>query len=145
MGYVVVTPEGVQHEAGCFAFDPEYVEDPLGLNLVDREWVREHVPSLEVTHHSLSRLRTDFWDVWRRWRRDGAWMAADVPWPVEARFLAACVDDCRPLFHDEGPYPLVDIASVRLAAGLDPLGTEARLDDEQPAHCLLYTSPSPRD
>jgi hypothetical protein len=61
-------------------------------------------------------------------------LAADCAWPVEARFLAACVDDQPEQRAWEGPYPLIDIASVRLAAGLDPLATVERLPSEMPAH-----------
>jgi hypothetical protein len=34
----------------------------------------------------------------------------------------------------DGPYPLVDVASVRLAAGLDPLGAYDRTAGELPVH-----------
>jgi len=63
----------------------------------------------------------------------GAVLAADVPWPVEARFLAQCIDD-EPGRKWDGPYPLIDIASVRLAAGLDPLASVERLAEELPQH-----------
>jgi hypothetical protein len=63
-----------------------------------------------------------------------------VPWPVEAHFLSECVAD-RPQEREwQGPYPLLDVASVRLAAGLDPLATVDRLPSELPAHDPLADS-----
>ncbi len=72
-------------------------------------------------------------------------MIADCGWPVEARFLAACVDDARPaprtgqLVADSprdftGPYPLHELASYLLGAGLDPWKKPKRLPGELPEH-----------
>jgi hypothetical protein len=100
----------------------------------DREWVQENVRIEGAPVYRLPcMVRDAFWAAWARWRDEGAWLAADVAWPVEARFLAACVDDVNGRDWG-GPYPLVDIASVRLAAGLDPRGTVPRREDEEPAH-----------
>lgn len=99
------------------------------------DWVAENVmPHLPApTHPNAEAVRTRFWAVWTEWRQHGALLAADVPWPVEARFLAACVDDDRGR-QLEGPYPLIDVASVRLACGMDPLAEVGRWPDETPAH-----------
>jgi len=99
-------------------------------------WIRENVlPHLpEPTHPDARSVRDAFWRVWDHWSAKGARLAADVAWPVEARFLAACVDDAPATRAWSGPYPLIDISSVRLAAGKDPLGEEARLAEELPAH-----------
>jgi hypothetical protein len=101
----------------------------------DYEWVEKNVlPSLSIPYLDTPReVRQGFWDFWLWWRAQ-SFLAADVPWPVEARFLAACVDDVAPASNWHGPYPIVDVASVRLAAGLDPLGIEERRPDELPAH-----------
>lgn len=108
-------------------------------------WVKENVPWLCLTHDSPHKLRRDFWAHWRTWKEAGAILAADCLWPVEARFLAQCVDDEKPHTGGgweseegprdwEGPYPFIDVASVRMAAGFDPLGTEERRPNELPAH-----------
>ena len=78
-------------------------------------------------------MRDAFWRLWLGWKSNSVWLAADVCWPVEANFLRACIEDDPIRRTWEGPYPLIDIASVRLAAGFDPLGTEPRRDDEMPA------------
>jgi len=100
------------------------------------QWVRENVmPHLPLSTHVAERdVRGAFWRVWERWREEGSLLAADVSWPVEARFLAACIDDDRARRLWSGPYPLIDIASVRLAKGFDPLAEEERLPNELPAH-----------
>ena len=102
-------------------------------------WVIEHCAwasdPAEGTCSNAQELRDRFWVSWKHWRAQGAMLAADCPWPVEANFLSACVADQAVQREWEGPYPLIDVASVRLAARLDPLGTENRLPDELPAHC----------
>ena len=63
----------------------------------------------------------------------GAEMAAECLWPVEARFLSACIaDDARRL--PTAPYPIHEIASVMLSAGMDPMGTYERTPSEMPRH-----------
>jgi hypothetical protein len=146
VGWVVVDSAGVEHEAGRFACHPMYAKGTKA----GREWVKDNVPECPETHTGAAAsppraVRGAFWAAWLRWKARGAVLAADVPWPVEARFLAACVDDVRPVVRGgpvladsprewEGPYPLVDVASVRLAAGLDPIGTADRRENETPAH-----------
>jgi hypothetical protein len=100
-----------------------------------RKWVAEnwHAPDLPPAG-GPRQLRKRFWDWWRWWKARGAVLAADCAWPVEARFLAACVDDDPAPRAWEGPYPLIDVGSVLLAAGMDPLGKYDRLPDELPEH-----------
>lgn len=103
----------------------------------DFEWVQKNIKNDSFYNYPLSNpkeLRDSFWKLWMGWKGNSVMLAADVPWPVEARFLAACVEDDPHRNIWNGPYPLIDIASVRLAAGLDPLATVERLDDELPAH-----------
>jgi hypothetical protein len=100
----------------------------------DRRWVSENVPPIYITCDSPFEVRYLFWQIWQNWRRDGAILVADCAWPVESRFLCQCVDDDPDNRRWQGPYPLHDLASIRLAAGLDPLATEARLANELPVH-----------
>ncbi len=102
-----------------------------------RRWVAEHVPAMVATHSSPQQVRAAFWVEWRHWAAQGAQLVADCCWPVEARFLAACVDDDASRAW-EGPYPLHDLASVQLAQGLDPLRQRERLANELPAHHPLH-------
>lgn len=106
----------------------------------DRAWVAKNIPpprstSFECRHPR--ELRERFWNMWADVRDEGnTVMAADCPWPVEARFLAACVDDDPVSRKWEGPYPLIDVASVLAAHGMDPLADHERLESE-PQHCPL--------
>jgi len=99
----------------------------------DHEWVSANVPPGSRITSSPIVLRDAFWASWSYWRTQGAVMAADLLWPVEARFLQACVDD-EPARQAEAPYPLIDVASVLLAAGMDPIASYDRLPAELPKH-----------
>lgn len=100
----------------------------------NREWVAQNVPAIPATHQNPRDVRGAFWAEWLRWKKEGAVLVADCCWPVEARFLAACVDDDPEAREWEGPYPLHDLASVLLAHGKDPLATTERRPDELPQH-----------
>jgi hypothetical protein len=102
-----------------------------------RQWVKENCPGIvfsHITHGSPRDMRHRFWEIWQSYRDGGSILVADCGWPVEARFLAACVDDDLERRFWTGPLPLHELASFRLAAGLDPTGIENRLPDELPAH-----------
>lgn len=131
VGYVVVDESGQEIDQGYFACEPYWADgDPEG-----RAWVNDNViPHLQAaTHEFPHEVRAAFSAAWLRWRAEGCLLVADCGWPVEARFLAACVEQRR-LGQWEGPYPLHDVATTRLAAGLDPLAIEPRRPSELPAH-----------
>ena len=105
-----------------------------------RQWVKDNVPHIEVTHRSPLAMRDAFWDLWLRAKANNATMAADCGWPVEARFLEACIADSPQAREWQGPYPLLEISTLMLAAGRDPLGTYERTESEKPAHDPLTDS-----
>lgn len=133
---------GVYLENGAAQWEFRFACDP---NLArgsddDRKWVMENVPVLEITHRSLAGMRDSFWGQWIKAKQQDAKMAAECSWPVEAGFLAACVSD-DPLSRKwTGPYPLHDVASVMLAAGMDPMATYERTPSEMPKHDPLADS-----
>ncbi len=90
-------------------------------------WVRDNVlPPLadeRETHATAREMRDAFW-AWLTSHMAGATVVADCAWPVEAGLLCACVDD-DPTRAFKGPYPLHEVASLLLAAGLDPLASYA--------------------
>jgi hypothetical protein len=130
VGYVVIRSEGEELESACWACYPDEAKG----NAEGRQWVKENIPLLDRTHTGPKYIRGDFWKAWLGWLNDGAVLCADCSWPVETRFLAACVDDNPSARQWEGPYPLYDLASLRLAAGFDPLAAEDRLPHELPVH-----------
>src|SRR4051794_38904197 len=61
----------------------------------DRLWIRQHVdPHLPPsTHQAPIQVRRAFWNAWRSWAERSTHLIAHCGWPVEARFLADCIDD----------------------------------------------------
>lgn len=114
----------------CFACDPRDAEGDVD----DREWVSKNVPVFEVTHRTPDGVRDAFWGKWLKAKADGATMAAECLWPVEARFVAACVEDDPHGRKWDGPYPFHEISSIMLAAGMEPMKNYERTESEKPAH-----------
>ncbi len=92
-----------------------------------REWIEKNCPPIPVNCGYPNEVRRRFWRDWQDWKARGAVLVADCAWPVEARFLAACVDDDPDTRRWEGPYPLHELASFMVAAGMDPMATYDRL------------------
>lgn len=130
-GGVYLENGAVQNEF-CFACPQE---EAKGVDS-DREWVKKNIPVLEITHRCPLGVRSAFWQQWRKAKNSDPeiTMAAECSWPVEARFLIQCVTDEPELRKWEGPYPLHDIATLLLAAGLDPMATYERSESAKPAH-----------
>lgn len=127
----VIIDDGVEVQRFRFWCDPERAfGDAPGFAWVGENW---EIPLKGSNCQTPREVRDKFWSFWSCYR-DELTIAADCPWPVEARFLAQCIDDDRAARQWHGPYPLIDVASVRLAAGLDPLGTDERLPNELPVH-----------
>lgn len=113
----------------CFCCDPNQAE---GL-ASDRDWVMRNVPVMEITHRSPYMVRRAFWHVWEKAKANGAQMAAECLWPVEARFIRDCIkEDAQREIAT--PYPFHEIASVMLASGMDPLAAYDRTPSEMPPH-----------
>lgn len=130
VAFVVVTADGDELDRARFACDPNFAQG----SSEDRRWIAENIPPIPVTHPTPHHVRDAFWSAWQVLKARGAVLVADCAWPVEARFLAACVDDYPSSHKWGGPYPLHDVATARLAAGLDPLATTDRLPSEEPKH-----------
>jgi hypothetical protein len=141
VGWVVMEADK-EIDSGYAACSPDYAyEGSKG----DRIWVSNNVvphlppPTIknskeERAHAAPAKLRQVFWDEWLRWKEKGATLWADCAWPVEARFLIECVQDGTDDRNWLGPYPLCEISTVLIYAGLDPLTKRDRLPSEKPAH-----------
>ena len=125
VGWVVVH-NGYELTCGHFTVPRSYV---LG-DQSDREWVDNNVPVFVPTHKSIVSLREDFWALLQTFK--GATILTDCPWPVEANFLTACVQQDPVNRKFTGPYPLVDLNSVLVARGLPQV--QDRLPNELPVH-----------
>ena len=134
VGYVVVNDEGERLDEGRFACDPYRARGTAHSH----SWVTQNVSltSRDVNCHSPGVVRQEFWATYQRWKAkpEGLTLWADCAWPVEARFLIACIEDGHTEWEWHGPYPLHEIATLALAAGYDPTATVERLPEELPAH-----------
>lgn len=86
------------------------------------DWVKANsLPHLEDIPECESRraLRDHFWNFYMKYKAQCT-IVADTPYPVESGFLRACVEDCPEARIWQGPYPLLDVASILYAHGLDP-------------------------
>ena len=126
----VYTSGGGRNEEFVYSCPP----DAAAGEAANREWVAENVPKLDITHDTPAEMRDAFWREWIKAKATGAKMMADCQWPVEARFLLDCVRDDLPGREWDGPYPLHDIATLILACGGDPTGTQERESGEERAH-----------
>ena len=102
----------------------------------DREWVDDFIQHIDITDLSPDGVRNSFWACWcdAKSRYPDIKMAGECIWPVEARFVLECIKYDPIIRNWSGPYPFHEIASVMLCAGMDPMATYSRKDDELPAH-----------
>jgi len=137
---------GIAQTEFCFACSPEIAHGTLP----NRHWVRDNIPPIHPTALEPRFVRQSFWLTWEKAKADypGILMAAECGWPVEAKFLSMCIRDGNPfseLGHHcddwprefAGPYPLHEIATFMLAAGMDPMATYSRTEAELPKHAPL--------
>lgn len=130
VGWVVVDRQGTMVTEGLLSCDPAGC---MGTD-TNREWVAAEVPALEQNCVNATRLRNEFWEIWRTWADKGAVLVADCAWPVETQFMSDIVQDYQEEREWKGPYPLYDLASILFVLGVDPLMITERQANELPAH-----------
>ena len=111
----------------------------------DREWVvgncevnepPKNIRGLEVAFQffdSPKNLRKAFFTVMRLYAAQGCVFAADCPYPVETNLIHSYIKEQvkNPSFNSfNGPYPFLDITSMLLARGVNPMVEVERLDYE---------------
>lgn len=128
--YVVVDESGTELRSGYAACSPDAA---VGTD-EDRAWVTANVPNLTVTCGSPREVRDRFWAAWEQEKARGVTLVAEYGWPVEARFLAACIDDDPTTRRVEGPFPLHEVATAVLASGTESLAESERKPRELPKH-----------
>jgi hypothetical protein len=143
VGWTVVDETGKEESFGCAYCDHETAEGTPE----DREWVKANV-ALPSVPTGKSRdeegsilvwdrpymVRLDFWNTWELYQSHGALLVSDCAWPVETNFLEKGYMERQWQHEGRGPYPLIDVSSVLLAIGENPVGTFDRLPHELPAH-----------
>lgn len=123
-GVLVNKSTRVVEDRFCYAVNSELAAGPLE----GRRWITANCPPIPVTHHKLSDMYAAFIEKLDEAMALGADILTDCGWPVEANFLTAC------LGLSPGPYPLLDLSSILLAKGFNPIGTYGRLPEELPNH-----------
>lgn len=108
-----------------------------GMRECDRDWVKKNVTLPKGEEYpNVTAIRHVFWAEWRKAldAHPGILMFVECGWPVEARFLIDCIAEHAGCRNWQGPYPMHEIATLMLAAGMDPMATYERESDELPAH-----------
>lgn len=136
VGFVVVDEVGNELDSGRYVCPQSAASGLMDADTDPaRKWLAENIPPMATTHAMPHQVRAAFWEKWQKWKEEGALLVADCGWPVEARFLTACVGDEPQLREWSGPYPLHELGTFMLAAGLDPLAAYGRVGaNELPAH-----------
>lgn len=130
VGYVVIDKKGKLVEEGLRSCSPDMAQGTAA----NRQWVANNVGPLPITDRTIHEVRDAFWLIWLKWKDKNTAIVADCAWPVEAKFMIACVNDRSKEREWQGPYPLHELASFLVAAGKDPLVISKRLPNELPAH-----------
>lgn len=116
IGAVVLDPGGVIVDSFVGQLNPDVVTDP---------WVCEHVvPVVDLPRLSSGLLR-EFWGFWLR-HRETTLCVADFGAPVEAGLFRTMVEENPAERQWLGPYPMHELGTAFLVAGLDPDATNRR-------------------
>jgi hypothetical protein len=126
VGYQIVDATGVQFSRARYVCPPSEARG----GEEGRIWVAANCPPMQPNCETPKDVRDGFWRDWVRWKNLGAVLVADCQWPVEARFLIACIDDAPDERGWSGPYPMHELASFMVAAGMDPMATYSRDETE---------------
>lgn len=107
--------------------DGDVYRCPIG-DIHTNPWVAENVlpaiTDIPETHHNYPHLLAEIGLQIERWGGKQTPLIAHIPWPVEARLLLDVYSGERVW---DGPYPLIDVASVLFAKGHDPLTVDGYL------------------
>lgn len=100
-----------------------YAGLPKNLASVETEWVKTNVLPFVGNYHNVDSEEELLDQVWRLWASYGksAICYADVPFPVETGIWHRIMARQEKSSEQEGPFPLIDLASILLAKGINPL------------------------
>ena len=118
-GTVVQGFEGEQHICVEETFSGRVARLPKKMD----SWVRENVfPQIQdlPEYKNPRALREAFWAWFKVQKRYCHLVVTDCGYPVETGFLCRCQRDNLEERDMAGPYPLHELATLLLAAGVDP-------------------------
>jgi len=115
-----------------------------GGSFEDRQWINDNVTVHEssIEFNSPCRIQDVFWNEWIYANLIyDAVVFVECGFPVETNFVRVCIDnEMISSRSQDSPYPMHEIATVMLCAGMDPMKTYDRLPNELPAHEPLADS-----
>lgn len=134
---VVVTDEN------CQELERKYWGVDIQPADVKSEWVRKNVLPVMGKYEKCrdeQDLLTHVWKLWMQYQ-ESAYAIGDVIFPVEVRLFSKCVEqNCKEREY-MGPLPLIDMSSILLAKGIDPMTERKNLVsdiDQGYEHNALY-------
>lgn len=110
---------------------------------IKENWVRENVLPILGEYeeyedeHSLLEAA---WSFWRAYAPN-SYIIADVMHPVESRLFTLCVEQDVEHRVFQGPFPMLDLASMLYTVGINPLEAREKMVqplDEGKQHSALY-------
>lgn len=128
---IVVDNEGNEISRAYYGICKEHmhVTDP---------WVIEHVLPIIGDYEECEnekQLLQKTWDFWLQYQ-ETAYMICDVAYPVECRFLRACVALNQSEYMCKAPFPLIDLSSLLMAKGYDPLYERKHFASKYKEECV---------
>lgn len=128
-----VYDNGVEIDNGLISCSPNHAKG----SDEDRMWVENNCPEFKVTHISSFSLMTTFWNKFTEWKKQDYHFLADFAWPVEANLFLKIVNLDPKNRKWNGPFPLLDLATLKVALGYDPhrsLDIGGIMPDHNPLH-----------
>ena len=125
VGLVVTDDAGNMIEKAYYGIKKENM-------MISDVWTRENVFPVLGDYEACedeAELLEKVWAFWMKYREE-AYAAADVMYPVESRLFMKCVMNNESERKYLGPFPMLDLSSLLMAAGYDPLIDRAELLDE---------------
>lgn len=128
VGYVLIDRQGFEYESNQWSCRPGMARGTHD----GYAWVEQNCPKPQngFNCRNPDEVLNEFVATWKRLSKE-AWLVADCPYPVETSFLRLAYSKMPPV------YPLIDVASVLLAARRDPMVSYDRLPTELPIHDSL--------
>ena len=109
------------------------------------DWVEKHVlppmQDFKITHKNSQELRSDFWKWFVEAKAKADYVLVDNGYPVEARFLIQCQEDNLDERYWQHAFPMLELNSLLLQAGIKPLAVRYKLVEEQLQGEILKHNP----
>ena len=112
--------------------------------VINDAWTKENVFPILSDYEACEdedELLDKVWAIWMKYREE-AYAVADVMYPVESRLFMKCVMKNETERKYQGPFPMLDLSSMLMAAGYDPLADRTQFlkndKDEKQIHNALF-------